>query len=250
VVIVIYLALGLLVLAFMFFTIRELVKARSEDPRVWERDIRAFEKAARKHPPPKNATLFVGSSSIRFWRSLQDDMQPIPVVQRGFGGSKLAALDYYAERLVDVDSPRVVVVFCGTNDIGLMQAKEPEQLLESFRSFVGKVKAKLPEIRIYYIAITPSPLRWKLWPVAQETNRVIRQFCESEANLDFIDTTALWLGPDGLPDRSNYLRIDRLHPNSKGYAKWTSVIRPLLLRHYPEYGGAADAAEPPERANA
>jgi len=224
-----------LVMGLAVFTVREVVKARSDNPLVWEKDIRAFEKAARNHVPPANATLFVGSSSIRFWRTLKRDMHPIPVVRRGFGGSKLADLDYYAKRLVDVNCPRAIVVFSGTNDITPSRAKDPRELLESFRSFVTKVKASLPAVHIYYIAITPSPLRWKVWPVAQQANQLIQDYCATEANLKFIDTTALWLGPDGQPDRDNYLKIDRLHPSSAGYANWTRAIRPVLLEHYPEY---------------
>lgn len=223
-----------LILAFCLRIVLEISKARSDDPHVWERDIRTFERAARKHPPPSNATLFVGSSSIRFWRSLKDDMHPIPVIQRGFGGSRLAALDFYAERLVE-NNPRVIVVFCGTNDITPKYSKEPQQLLESFRSFVTKVRAKLPDVPIYYIAITPSPSRWKVWPIAQQVNQLIRDYCEHETHLHFFDTTAVWLTDDGLPDPANYLWIDRLHPNKRGYANWTRLIRPILLEYYPEY---------------
>ncbi len=229
-----------LVLAFAVFTIRELVKARSENPEVWESDIRAFEKAARKHPPPPQAVLFVGSSSIRFWRSLKGDMQPLPVIQRGFGGSKLAALDHYAERLVDVNRPRVIVVYSGSNDITPKHAKDPQQLLESFQSFAGKAMTGLPDVHIYYIAITPSPARWQAWPLVRQTNRLIQNYCESQANLHYIDTTDLWLGPDGLPERANYLWIDRLHPSKRGYANWTRVLRPILLKHYPELAEQAE----------
>lgn len=229
-----------LLLAFAGRIIGEVIKARSDDPHVWEKDIKAFERAAQKQPPPANATLFVGSSSIRFWRSLKRDMHPIPIIQRGFGGSKLAALSHYAERLI-ANNPRVIVVFCGTNDITPKQAKQPQQLLESFQSFVDKTRAKLPTVPIYYIAITPSPLRWNVWPIAEQTNRLIQSYCEQQTNLHFIDTTAVWLGEDGLPDPANYLWIDRLHPNKSGYASWTRLIRPILLEHYPQYAGQTQA---------
>lgn len=222
------------ILIFAYRIFREIAKANSDDPRAWEKDIQAFEAAARKHPPPTNATLFVGSSSIRFWRTLKKDMYPIPVIQRGFGGSRLAALAFYAERLIDVNDPKVIVVFSGTNDITPKHAEDPQRLLESFKAFVETARRKLPGTHIYYIAITPSPYRWQVWPIAQETNRLIQDYCEKEIGLDFIDTTKLWLGEDGRPDPANYLRIDRLHPNKRGYAKWTGVIRPLLLGHYPE----------------
>jgi lysophospholipase L1-like esterase len=40
--------------------------------------------------------------------------------------------------------------------------------------------------------------------------------------------TGVVMGPDGKPDRSLY-RFDRLHPNKKGYVRWTATIKPILL---------------------
>jgi hypothetical protein len=62
-----------------------LERVRSDDPTVWSEDIAAF---ASKAPGPSGALLFVGSSSIRRWTDLSEHMAPIPVINRGFGGSK------------------------------------------------------------------------------------------------------------------------------------------------------------------
>ena len=70
-------------------------------------------------------------------------------------------------------------------------------------------------------------MRWEHWSIVQEANRLILQHTQSDPRLRFIDLTDHLLGPDGKPDRSLY-RFDRLHPNQKGYAKWTAVIKPLL----------------------
>ena len=51
-------------------------KALSEDPTVWEENILALEENA---TGPAGSVLFVGSSSIRLWSSLHEDMAPIPV---------------------------------------------------------------------------------------------------------------------------------------------------------------------------
>jgi hypothetical protein len=66
-----------------------------DDPRRWEDTINEFEKTARSSPEPKDAVVFVGSSSNRRWSTLRDDMAPIPVIQRGFGGSRLGDAAYY-----------------------------------------------------------------------------------------------------------------------------------------------------------
>ena len=41
----------------------------------------------KKDFPPKNAVLFVGSSSFRGWKTLKEDMEGMTVINRGFGGS-------------------------------------------------------------------------------------------------------------------------------------------------------------------
>ena len=99
--------------------------------------------------------VFIGSSSIRLWSTLSDDMQPLPVIQHGFGGSKLNDIVYYAPRLVNVYQPRAVVVFAGTNDIVPAASKEPEALLATYQEFVRIVRADQPSLPIFYIGITP-----------------------------------------------------------------------------------------------
>ncbi len=212
----------------------QIKKAASDDPLVWEKDIRAFEAAAAQTPPPVDAVLFVGSSSIRLWNSLAQDMQPIPVIRRGFGGAKLNDLVHYSERLVNVYQPRAVVVFAGTNDITVEVAKEPAQLLQSYWEFVARVRAGLGEVPIYYIAITPSARRWPVWSIAQETNALIKDYTASSEGLRFIDTGPALLDPHGEPDADNY-RFDGLHLSDRGYAIWRNIIRSRLLADLPEY---------------
>ncbi|MDX1736297.1 MAG: GDSL-type esterase/lipase family protein, partial [Halioglobus sp.] len=147
-----------------------LQKARSEDPLVWEQDIRALEEATRDLYPPGKGVVFVGSSSIRLWRTLAEDMAPIPVIQHGFGGAKLNDVVHYAERLINAYQPRALVVFAGTNDITPEAAKTPQVLLSSYQALVKTVRAAQPQLPVYFIAITPSVRRWQVWDIARETN--------------------------------------------------------------------------------
>jgi lysophospholipase L1-like esterase len=214
---------------------KEVQNARSEDPLVWEDAIRALESKTRDRHSPGQGVVFIGSSSIRLWDTLTEDMAPIDVIQHGFGGAKLNDLVYYAKRLVNTYQPRAVVVFAGTNDIHPGAAKPPEQLLASYQAFVATVRADQPTVPIYFIGITPSPMRWSVWPIAQSTNALIQQWSESDPNLHFIDTSAGLMGPDGEPDPDNY-RFDGLHLNAQGYSVWREIIRTRLLD---ELGAAA-----------
>jgi len=211
-----------------FDIISASIKSQSGDPLAWESTIRKFEAHDQLQPPPPNVIVFTGSSSITFWSTLERDMAPLPVINRGFGGSHMHDVVYYAPRLVVAYRPRAVVLFAGTNDLAGSKPKTAQEVFDGYRAFVEVVHAALPVTPIYYIAITPTPSRWKYWPIVQETNRLIEAYTQTDPRLHFIDLTKTILSVDGKPDRGLF-RIDRLHPNQKGYAVWTSIIKPILL---------------------
>jgi hypothetical protein len=206
----------------------EIQKAASEDPLVWEEDVVALEFNTRGRYGPGESVVFIGSSSIRLWSTLEEDMSPLPVIQHGFGGAKLNDLVYYAPRLVNAYQPRVVVVFAGTNDIDPRASKSPESLLESYQEFVGRVRLGQPALPIYYIGITPSPMRWSVWPIALQTNQLIEDWSRADPNLHFIDTADALMDGKGEPNPDNYF-IDGLHLSQRGYDIWGKIIRARLL---------------------
>lgn len=79
-------------------------------PSQWEPDIERFEAADRTNPPRPGTLVFVGSSSIRMWQTLDNDFPGAPVLNRGFGGSELSDVVRFADRIVVPYEPRVVVV--------------------------------------------------------------------------------------------------------------------------------------------
>lgn len=225
------LGLALLVVlgSYPAYTIyHELRKGISEDPLVWEDDIAALEAGTRGMYSPGVPVVFVGSSSIRLWSSLHMDMQPIPVVQHGFGGAKLNDVVHYADRLVSNYKPRAVVVFAGTNDISPRAQKKPEVLLASYQAFVKTITAEQPDLPVFFINVTPSLQRWEVWPIAQQANALISRYSDTLSNLHVIDTGPALLGADGKPVRDNY-RFDGLHLSKEGYAIWAGIIRERLL---------------------
>ncbi|MEM9256708.1 MAG: GDSL-type esterase/lipase family protein [Pseudomonadota bacterium] len=205
----------------------ELQKAASEDPLVWEEDIAALEVASRGRFAPDEAIVFVGSSSIRLWDTLPQDMAPLPVLQHGFGGAKMHDVVHYADRLVGAFAPRAVVMFAGTNDVHPGSVKSPQTLLASYQAFVEAVRRDRPELPIFFIEITPSPLRWTVWEDAAAANRLIAQWSATQSGLTVIDTSVGLMGEDGQPDPDNYL-FDGLHLSEQGYDHWARVIRSAL----------------------
>jgi lysophospholipase L1-like esterase len=204
-----------------------IIRSIRNDPDAWVASIRSFEAQDQRQFPPADGIVFTGSSSFTLWSTMEKDLAPLPVLNRGFGGARILDVVRYAERIVLPYHPRAVVLFAGTNDIAPPKPATAQQVYEGYLEFVRCVRSKLPEVPIYFVAITPTPLRWEYWSIVQEANRLILQHTQSDPRLRFIDLTDHLLDPDGKPDRSLY-RFDRLHPNQKGYAKWTAVIKPVL----------------------
>ncbi len=196
----------------------------------WEPDIAAFEAADRTNPPPKKAILFIGSSSIRLWKSLAQDFPRHNVLNRGFGGSEIADSVQFAERIVIPYQPRLIVLYAGGNDIN--GGKSSEQVFADFKTFVAKVHEKLPRTRIAYISIAPNPARWAQVERVRATNKLIADYVKKNPRrLDFIDVFPHMLGADGLPKPDIFVE-DRLHMNANGYKLWTALVQKHL--------GAAD----------
>ena len=175
-------------------------------PSPWEHSIRAFEARDRRRAPGQGAIVFVGSSSFTLWSSLEGDMAPLPAVNRGFGGALIDDVVRYADRIVVPYQPAAVVLFAGTNDIAGARPASAGYVAERFDAFVAKVRLAVPEALIFYVAITPSRARWRLWPVAMEANRLIEARVRADAGLRFIDLGWFLLGRDGTPDPELYRR--------------------------------------------
>ncbi len=207
--------------------IKSSYKARKGDPDAWERTIVKFEVQDQLHPPAKNSILFLGSSSINFWSTLAQDMSPLPIINRGFGGSYMRDMVKYLDRIVLPYQPRAIVLFAGTNDTTDNKPDTASQIFEGYATFVQRVQAALPNVAIHYIAITPTPTRQKLWPIANEANQLIQKYTEDNPNLHFVDFNHQLLNEDGRPNRNLY-KFDGIHPNEKGYTLWTAAIRSQL----------------------
>lgn len=191
--------------------------------------IRTFEKQDSVAGTPSNKIVFIGSSSFAFWQSMPADLAPLPVLNRGFGGSTLPEVSHYADRILFPYQPRIIVVYAGENDLNVGPHQQtPEQVAASFRTFVRGVQRRLPKTIIYYVSMKPSPSRWANWPVTQRGNQLIEAYVKTDKRLRFIDVRPAMLGPNGRP-RSDIFKSDSLHMNAVGYAIWTSLIKPILL---------------------
>ena len=218
---------ALAVLAGAFVILFPHVYARrAEDPAFFADEIEAFAEQDAAAPPPDAPIVFVGSSSIRQWDTLAEDLAPLPVLNRGFGGSQLTHLIHYVNETVVKYLPRAVVVYAGDNDLDASTGKTAEEVARDFGTLAATIHAYAPGARIYFLSIKPSQARWARWPEMQRANELIEKLCRGDPRLAYLDVATPLL-EDGKP-RADFYRWDGLHLNAAGYREWTRVIRPRL----------------------
>ena len=190
----------------------------------FEKDIARFEQQDRAKPPPQGAVLFTGSSSIARWRDVGKYFPGQKVINRGFGGSTIPEVNHFLERIVLKHRPRVVVLFCGGNDMVL--GRSPAEVLADFQTFRKRIHDQLPDTRIVYLSIHLPPGRLKQKDKIAKANGLIAAECGKHKHLTNVNIHALMLGADGMPNRALY--ADPLHPNAKAYELWAEKLRPVL----------------------
>ena len=194
----------------------------------WEETIKEFELWDSKNTFPSDAVLFVGSSSIRLWPT-RECFGEFAVLNRGFGGSQISDVNYFAERIVLRYEPKVIVFYAGDNDVAA--GKNARRVFDDYKKFVKLVHKKLPGTRIIYIGIKPSRSRWSLWPVMNEANMMIKDFSGKNGRLFYLDSATPLLNSDGKPNVEFFLK-DQLHLNDKGYDVWTIQLRPIIEKAF------------------
>lgn len=199
--------------------------AKPHDYAKWEKEIAAFEQADAQHPPAKGGIVFVGSSSIRLWKTLAQDFPRHRVLNRGFGGSEITDSVHFADRIILPYEPRMVVLYAGGNDLNAGQP--PEKVIAAFQAFATKVRARLPAAEIAYISSAGNPARWAQVEKVRAVNAAIETFIKGQPRMKFINVFPRMLGDDGLP-RPEIFSPDRLHMNAEGYQIWTEIVRPCL----------------------
>lgn len=202
------------------------LKSYHELPEVlkWEPEIAKFDSLNKTVTYPIDAILFAGSSSIRLWSTLREDMVPFSVIQRGYGGAKMGDYAVYADRIFSPHKSGALVLFIANDITGSTGDKSPEEVRKLF-SYIHKTYRKYnPGSPVFYIEITPTWRRWKAWPEIMKCNETLKSWCEDKSNTFYIETASAFLDKDGKP-RQEYFRADSLHLNSEGYKVWNKIIK-------------------------
>jgi hypothetical protein len=207
-------------------------------------DVAAFADADDVAPPPPGGLVVTGSSTIRRWETAARALSAWDPVQRGMGGARLADIAHHVEDLVLRHRPAGVVVFAGTNDIA--DGRPPEAVVAAYQCLVARVHDRAPGTPLLYVAITPTPARWGVWPQADAANRAIAALAAMHPALAFVDTTPAFLAT-GSPPAARLFVGDGLHLSTEGYALFETAVVEAVSARLPPAASALPPGPPPGR---
>ena len=196
----------------------------------WEESIARFDADAPSRP--KGAIVLTGSSSFARWRTMEADLAPLTVVPRGFGGSTMADVLQYVDRLVQPYQPRAVVIYEGDNDTN--NGVAPEKIAGQLKQIIAKIHAASADTRVYVLSVKPSLARVNVWDKAMETTELYKKIAASDDRLYHIDVATPFLKADGTVMDDVFVD-DGLHLNDKGNAIWAQAIKAVLMKVEKKY---------------
>ena len=204
------------------------------DPARYEEAIQRFEAMDRQSPPPEDAIVLTGSSSIMFWNNdAPADLAPLTVIPRGFGGSVMHDVLHFLDRVALTYQPRAVLIYEGDNDTGRNNIPN-DVIVEQLETIIARIHTQLPDARVYVLSVKPSIARQATWPIAQDLNARYQQVAAADPQVHYIDVATPFLNADGSVMTDIFVD-DNLHLNEKGYDIWAASVREVLMAHEAHY---------------
>jgi lysophospholipase L1-like esterase len=206
-----------------------IIKCYTAQAQPFINEIKVFRKADSLTTPPKNVVLLVGSSSFTKWKDVQDYFPAHTMLNRGFGGSSLTDLIFYANDVLLKYKPKQILIYCGENDIAGSSIVTADTVFERFKTVYSTIRSKFKKVPIAFISMKPSPSREKYAEVMQKGNALIKLFMEQQKRASYIDVYSSMLDANGKALTHIFIS-DKLHMNAEGYKIWQGVIAPYLVK--------------------
>lgn len=192
-------------------------------------EIQFFKKNDSLGFPPKNAILFVGSSSFTKWTDVQHYFLKHKIINRSFGGSNLLDVIRYAGDVIKPYHAKQIVIYCGENDLASSDTVSAKIVLNRFKKLFNIIRNYDPSVPVAFVSLKPSPTRKQLWPKMEKANTLIKTFLATKRRTAFIDVYHKMFNKNGTVMQEIFVE-DNLHMNAKGYTIWQKAIEPYLVK--------------------
>jgi hypothetical protein len=181
--------------------------------------------------PAPGGILLVGSSIFRKWTTCTNDLAPLPVVNRAFGGSETPDQLFFFDQIVPSSRASLVVWYCGSNDVNDKTASA--KILQNTAEWIHRTQAALPQVRILLVSVIRAPQKRDAGSLAQvdEVNRDLVKLAHALPGVTYADVNPAMETPTGEPVMECYVQ-DKLHLTPEGYRRMNSVLRPAIEKEW------------------
>ncbi len=175
--------------------------------------------------------LFIGSSSIRLWHALSENMRPLIVKNRGYGGATMRDIFINYHSLMAHYQPKSIVFYCDNDICGWKGGDlSVNKVFELYKQFIIRLTEDYPETKIFFLSIKHSLSRINLRKQQELLNLLMKKYAQVVPNLVYLDVSSECLDKNGEIDDSLFMD-DHLHLNNKGYDLWNNKLKPLLIEN-------------------
>ncbi|HLK50907.1 MAG TPA: GDSL-type esterase/lipase family protein [Bryobacteraceae bacterium] len=192
--------------------------------------------ASREASPDHGGIVFTGSSIFQFWTHLRDQMAPLPVLNRAIAGTVTQDMLNRIGQLVLPYQPRIVVYYCGSNDISAGEDAAP--IIERTKRFIQVLHEKLPNTYFFYTSIQKAPEKRARWSVVDAVNGEMNRYSREAGNVGYIDLNTVLFDSRNLL-REDLFLPDGLHfrPESTAYLEFSRIVKPILVKAWESGAG-------------
>lgn len=186
--------------------------------------------------PEHGGIVFTGSSIFRFWTHLTEQMAPLPVLNRAVPGTVTQDMLNRIGQLVLQYQPRIVVYYCGSNDISA--GEDAAGIVRRTKQYVQVLHEKLPNTFFFYTSIQKAPEKRARWDVVEAVNREMERYSHEAVNVGYIDLNPV-LFDSHRNIREDLFLADGLHfrPDSTAYQEFSQIVKPILAKAWESGAG-------------
>ena len=179
--------------------------------------------------------MLAGSSSIEFWTSSKEDLDPIVSYNHGIGGTTIEEWDECLnQRLVFPYKPKMVVYYVGINNV-INSKQDAGTIWTNLQKFLNDTHEAMPNTKVQYIMMNLIPGYPTYYPVINSVNESVTNYQKNNSSwLTLINPGIALLKENGEPNAA-YFRTDGLHLSFYGYVVWGGIIKESILKGLENY---------------